>query len=101
MIIGFLKYRKPRPPRRRRAFMSVTRLEMRLAPATLVGTTDVFYLDNHSQLVDVHLSTGFNASTINDVFTFNSGSVDGSNASQQQLQELDLTQLGDPRPAPR
>ncbi len=107
MIIGFLKYRKPRPPRRqpRRAFMSVTQLEMRLAPATLISSgplanMEVTYLDEHSQLVDVQISQPvFNASTINQVFTFKSGSVNGSNTSPQQLQELDLTQLGYPSPA--
>ena len=41
----------------------------------------------------------FNASTINYVFTFNSGSVNGSNTSEQQLQEIDLTQLTNPSAA--
>jgi hypothetical protein len=103
MIIGFLKYRKPRPPRRERnrAFMSVTQLEMRLAPATLVSSgplanMDVTYLDEHNQLVDVHISQPVftNATIANEVFTFKSGSgVNGSNAIEQQLQEIDLTQL--------
>ena len=78
MIIGFLKYRKPRPQRRQRhrAFMSVTQLEMRLAPATLVSAMDVTYLDEHNQMVDVHISQPvFNAAIINEVFTFKSGSV--------------------------
>src|SRR5208337_1695376 len=102
MIVGFLKYRTPRPPRRqpRRAFMSVTQLEMRLAPATLVSPTLVTYLNEHFQVVDVQVSQPvFNATTINQVFTFNSGSVNGSNASKQQLQLLDLTQLTNPSAA--
>ena len=102
MIIGFLKYRKPRPPRRQphRAFMSVTQLEMRLAPATLVSPTTVTYLDEHSQRVNVQVSQPvFEQTTINQVFTFKSGSVNGSNTSPQQLQELDLTQLTNPSAA--
>ncbi len=95
MIIGFLKYRTPRPPRRqrRRAFMSVTQLEMRLAPATLVGTTTVTYLDEHDQQVAVQITPGvFDSSSINNVFTFK----DIPHTSEQQLQEIDLTQLADP-----
>jgi len=107
MIIGFLKYRTPRPPRRqpRRAFMAVTQLEMRLAPATLVSPTDVTYLDVHNQQVDVHISQSvFDASTINQVFRFSSGNVNTSNPAppntvKQQLQEIDLTQLTTPSDA--
>jgi len=80
--------------------MSVTQLEMRLAPATLVSPTLVTYLNEHFQVVDVQVSQPvFNATTINQVFTFNSGSVNGSNASKQQLQLLDLTQLTNPSAA--
>ncbi len=106
MIIGFLKYRKPRPPRRQRqrAFMSVTQLEMRLAPATLAANAmDVTYLDEHNQLVDVHINQPvFTSATIaNEVFTFKYGSgVNGSNAIEQQLQEIDLTQLTNLSAAP-
>jgi len=85
--------------------MSVTQLEMRLAPATLVGAADVTYLDENSQQVDVHISPGvFDASTINSVFSFNSGNVNTSNPAppntvKQQLREIDLTQLAQPSAA--
>src|SRR5271157_419322 len=101
MIIEFLKYRKPRPPRRQRqrAFMSVTQLEMRLAPATFVGANDVTYYEAAGQKVDVHISLPvFTSSNVNNLFTFKTGSVNGS-TSPQQLQKLDLTQLGYPSPA--
>jgi len=83
--------------------MAVTQLEMRLAPATLVSPMLVTYLDEHSQLVVVQSSLPvFDQATINQVFTFNSGSVitgTGGNASPQQLQGLDLTQLANPSAA--
>ncbi len=98
MIIGYLKNRKPRTPRRnrRRVFMSVTQLEMRLAPATLVGTTTVTYLDEQDQQVAVQITPGvFDASSINNVFTFSNI----PHTSEQQLQEIDLTQLTNPSAA--
>jgi len=80
--------------------MAVTQLEMRLAPATLVSPTLVTYLNEHLQLVDVQVSQPvFDTTTINQVFTFKSGSVNGSNAFPQQLQGLDLTQLTNPSAA--
>jgi hypothetical protein len=79
--------------------MSVTQLEMRLAPATFVGANDVTYYESAGQLVDVHISLPvFTSSNVNNLFTFKTGSVNGS-TSPQQLQELDLTQLGYPSPA--
>ncbi len=103
MNIGFLKRIKPRPPRRQRyrAFMSVTPLEMRLAPAVLVSPFEVTYENESKQEVDVKISVGvFDATTINQVFTFNTGNVSGiTNTSPQQLQELDLTQLAHPADA--
>jgi hypothetical protein len=75
--------------------MSLTQLEMRLAPATLMSATDVTYLDEHDQTVDVHISAGvFNSGNVNEVFTFKSG-----NNGTQQLQEIDLTQLTNPSAA--
>jgi len=74
--------------------MSVTQLEMRLAPATLMSNlTDVTYYEAAGQKVDVHISLPvFTSSNVNNLFTFNTGSVNGS-TSPQQLQEIDLTQL--------
>src|SRR6516165_9288537 len=93
MIIGFPKRIKPRPPRRQRsrAFMSVTQLEMRLAPATLVGANDVTFFESSNQQVDVHISAPvLTNSNVNSIFTFNTGSVNSS-TSPQQLQLLNLT----------
>ena len=101
MIIGFLKSRKPRRSKQAscRGCMTVTQLETRLMPATLLANAmDVTYLDEHDQLVDVHISEPvFTSATIaNQVFTFKGGSgINGSNAVEQQLQEIDLTQLPD------
>jgi len=75
--------------------MSVTQLEMRLAPATFVGANDVTYYEAAGQLVDVHISLPvFTSSNVNNLFTFKTGST-----GLQQLQELDLTKLGYPSPA--
>ncbi len=99
MIIGFLKSRKPRRSNqaRGRGCMAVTQLETRLMPATLLANAmDVTYLDERNQLVDVHISEPvFTSTTIaNQVFTFKGGSgINGSNTIEQQLQEINLTQL--------
>lgn len=68
-------------------------LETRLAPATLVNPNTVIYRDQANQLVTVTISKPvFEAGTINDVFKFNQGTVNGNT---NQLQRLDLLTLTD------
>src|SRR5438552_19013577 len=70
-------------------------LELRLAPATLVSPTTLTYQDVDGDLVTVKISKPvLDPATINSVFTFDTGSVNGSNSTPQQLQRIDLTPLG-------
>ena len=70
-------------------------LESRLAPATLVNPTTLTYQDVDGDLVTVKISKPvFDSATINSVFTFDMGSVNGSKSTPQQLQRIDLTPLG-------
>jgi hypothetical protein len=81
--------------RAQRNRLRVEVLESRLAPATLVNPTTVTYKDVDGDLVTVEISQPlFNSGTINNVFLFDSGSVNGNNAIPQQLQKVDLTALG-------
>ena len=69
-------------------------LESRIAPATLVNPTTVAYRDIDGDHVIVKFNkTILDESTINDVFKFSTGTVDGSNATPQELQLIDLTAL--------
>jgi hypothetical protein len=70
-------------------------LEDRLAPAKLVDAMDVTYLDAAGNQVAIHTSLPlFNSATVNSVLLFDKGSVNGDNSTPQQLQKIDLAQLG-------
>jgi hypothetical protein len=89
--------------RRARANRSCPRLEAleaRLAPATLVNATTVTYQDVDGDNVTVHISKPvFSAATINQVLTFDTGTATSGNATPQQLQLIDLSQLASPAAA--
>jgi hypothetical protein len=75
-------------------------LETRLAPATLLNPTTLTFLDVDGDSVIVKVSKPvFTAGAVDDVFQFSTGSVDGNNATPQQLQSIDLTQLTSPAAA--
>jgi hypothetical protein len=77
------------------AVLRVDELERRDAPATLVNPFKVTYQDADGDDVSVTFSKPLlTAGNVNTVFTFNAGSVDGSNALPQQLWAIDLTGLG-------
>jgi hypothetical protein len=79
-----------------RAQLNLEALERRDAPATLVNSTRVSYQDIDGDNVTVTLSKPLlDAGNVNEVFIFNTGSVDGSNATKQQLRTLDITKLGE------
>lgn len=87
--------RDDNPTRRHFVRLSCERLEPRETPATLVTPWRVTYQDVDGDLVSVTFSKSIlTASKVNTIFTFNTGSVNGSNATKQQLQKIDLTSLG-------
>jgi len=70
-------------------------LESRIAPATLVNANTVSWTDVDGDLATLHLSKDIlTSSNVSSIFQFNTGSVNGSNSTQQQLVVLDLTSLG-------
>ncbi len=71
-------------------------LEQRRLLATLVtGGKSVTYQDVDGDTVTVAFSKAvLTDSNVNNVFKFNTGSVNGDNSAAQQLQRVDLTQLG-------
>src|SRR5436309_9446565 len=77
-------------------------LESRLAPATLVNPTTLTYQDVDGDNVTVRFSKPV-LSNVNadNVFFFDTGSVNGDNSTPQQLQEIGLFNLtpGGPDPA--
>ena len=83
------------PNRRPRTWLRLEQLESRLAPATLSSPTMLTYQDADGDNVTVTLSRPIlNVGNVNAVFTFAAGSVNGSNATMQQLQKIDLTAIG-------
>ena len=70
-------------------------LEARIAPATLVNPTTVTFQDKNGDAVTVTISKPlFTAASVAKVFTFDTGSVNGSNTALQQLETLNITALG-------
>ena len=70
-------------------------LEARIAPATLVSPTTVTFQDKNGDTATVTISKPlFTMGVVNKVFTFDTGSVNGSNSTEQQLETLDLRWLG-------
>ena len=81
--------------RRNRLILGLEMLETRATPATLVSPTKLTYQDIDGDNVTVSFSKPIlNDANANNVFTFDSGTVDGSNAIKQQLQRIDLTVIG-------
>lgn len=77
-----------------RTILALEGLEPRYAPATLVNPRTLTYQDVDGDQVQVQISKPlFQAATINNVFTFAAGSVNGNNTARQQLQTIDLTDL--------
>src|SRR5262245_33780713 len=79
----------------RRTCLTVTPLEAREVPATLVSPTTVTYQDVDGDLVTVVATKPvFTSMNKNTVFTFDTGDVSQSNATKQQLWEMNLSMLG-------
>src|SRR5262245_56019927 len=79
----------------KRVYLHVEHLENRLAPATLVSPNIVTYQDADGDAVTVKLSKPlFTAANVANAFHFDQGGFNDANATAQQLQQLDLTQLG-------
>lgn len=77
-----------------RSTSSLEPLESRIAPAALLNHRTVTFQDMDGDTVTVKVSKAvLHEDTINDVFKFSSGLVDGSSATPQQLQLIDLTAL--------
>ena len=86
--------RKQRRGRPTPTMVQVEELERRDAPATLVNAMTVTYQDLAGERVRVTISKPlFQPASINSVFTFNAGSVNGDNSMRQQLLKIDLTGL--------
>src|SRR5262245_1139166 len=76
---------------RRRTRLGVERLESREMPATFVNATTLTYQDVDGDDVTVQFSKAIlTAGNAGSVFTFDSGGVNGSNATKQQLQRINL-----------
>ncbi|HEX4086339.1 MAG TPA: hypothetical protein VHY22_15600 [Chthoniobacteraceae bacterium] len=61
----------------------------------LVSPTTLTFQDKNGDLATVTISKPlFNASNVNKIFTFDTGSVNGSNGTAQQLELLNITKLG-------
>lgn len=74
---------------------SIEPLESRIAPATLVSPTQITYLDKSGDIATVTISKPlFTAANVNKLFTFDTGTVNGDNSAQQQLELFNLTPLG-------
>src|SRR5437588_86904 len=79
--------------RHRRFAPRLELLESRLAPATLVNPTTITFKQTDGDTVTVKISQGLlTAANDNTVFAFDTGpgGVNGSNATPQQLQEINL-----------
>ncbi len=89
-LCDLLRLRKPS----RRVHQSVfgtNSLESRVLLATLVGTNKVTYQDADGDDVTVTFSKAFLSTTnVNAIFTFDTGTVDGNNATKQQLLSINL-----------
>jgi hypothetical protein len=81
---------------RGRAFPAgIEPLEARIAPATLVNPMTVTYTDENGDAVTVTISKPlFTMANVNKVFTFGTGSVNGDNSADQQLELFNVLKLG-------
>ena len=83
------------PAKRLTASPTIEPLEARIAPATLVNPTTVTFQDKNGDAVTVTISTPlFTTASVAKVFTFDTGSVNGDNSAEQQLELLNITKLG-------
>jgi hypothetical protein len=74
--------------------LAVQPLEAREVPATLVNPTTLTYRDTDGDDVQVVFSKPIlTAANVNQIFTFDTGTVDGNNAVGQQLRVLQLDGL--------
>jgi hypothetical protein len=74
--------------------LNLERLEARETPATLVNPTTMTYQDVDGDDVTVRFSKAIlAANNVNMIFGFDIGSVNGSNASPQQLRRIDLSMI--------
>lgn len=89
----FLRTFFPTAPRPQNKFdFAIEPLEARIAPATLLSPTTVTFQDADGDMVTVKTSKAvFTSANVNQIFTFNTGSVSGDNNTPQQLQLIDLT----------
>lgn len=88
VILGGLGMRS----RRRRSPHFVETLEQRTLLATLVGATKVTYQDTDGDDVTVTFNKSIlTPSNVNAIFSFDVGTVNGSNATKQQLRSINLT----------
>src|SRR6476619_7398093 len=86
-----------RLPAHRPSALRLEPLESRDAPATLVSPTKLTYQDADGDNVAVIFSKPIlNATNVNTVFKFDTGIVDASNATRQQLGTIDLTTMSGP-----
>ena len=82
---------------RRPSALRLEPLEPRDAPATLVSPTKLTYQDADGDNVAVSFSKPIlNATNVNTIFKFDTGVVDGSNATRQQLRTINLTTMSGP-----
>lgn len=78
--------------KRRQTQRPVESLETRTLLASLVSSKQVSYQDIDGDNVTVTFSKSIlTVANVNSIFTFNTGTVDGSNATKQQLQSINLT----------
>ncbi len=76
---------------RRRSARPVETLESRVLLATLVSANKLTYQDADGDDVEVAFSKPIlTPANVNTIFTFNSGTVNGSNATKQQLLKINL-----------
>lgn len=76
-------------------FPGIEPLEERIAPATLVNPTTVTYQDKNGDAVTVSISKSlFTQAKMAKLFTFDTGAVNGDNTAKQQLESLNIFNLG-------
>jgi hypothetical protein len=84
-----------RNTRRSSLHTGIEPLESRIAPAMLMSPTQISFLDKSGQLATVTISKPlFTAANVNKVFTFDTGSVDGTTGTEQQLELFNVVKLG-------
>lgn len=85
------------PAYKRRASLQLEQLESRLTPAKILSPTVIMYQDTDGDLVKVTTTKPLwdrvPQATIENIFTFDTGTVDGDLSTGQTLDRLDLSQL--------